>query len=147
MTIKLSKCNISFRKFCIVCIIIDLFENIIYQLLSYLEIFIIRYKNKNYFLISWCCYYLLLGISIKRAATQLCRSNRRRCFIKKGVLINFVKFIGKYYVRVSFVNKVAGVRPATLSKKRLWGGCFLLNFAKFIRTHFYKTPLGDCLWL
>ena len=33
-------------------------------------------------------------------------------------------------VRV-FFNKVAGLRPATLLKKRLWQGCFPVNFAKF----------------
>ena len=36
--------------------------------------------------------------------------------------------------RVSFSNKVAGLRPTTLSRKRLWHKCFPLNFAKFSRT-------------
>ena len=38
-----------------------------------------------------------------------CRSNHRRCFIKKGVLKNFT-------------------RPATLLKNRLWHRCFPVNF-------------------
>ena len=36
--------------------------------------------------------------------------------------------------RSLFFNKVAGLRPATLLKSRLQHGCFLMNFAKFLRT-------------
>ena len=36
--------------------------------------------------------------------------------------------------RVSFFNKVAGLRRATLLKKRLWHRCFPVNSAKFLRT-------------
>ena len=40
-----------------------------------------------------------------------------------------------------FFNKVAGLRPATLLKKRLWHRCFPVNFVKFIRTPFlHRTP-------
>ena len=48
-------------------------------------------------------------------------------FCKKGVLSNFEKFTGKHlcqsllFNQVSlFFNKVAGLRPETLLKKRLW---------------------------
>ena len=41
-------------------------------------------------------------------------------------------------------NKVAGLRPATLLKKRLWPSCFPVNFAKFLRTFIYSTPLDGC---
>ena len=34
----------------------------------------------------------------------------------------------------SVFNKVAGLRPATLLRKRLWHICFPANFAKFLRT-------------
>ena len=43
--------------------------------------------------------------------------------------------------RVSFSNKVAGLRPATLLKKRLWHRCFLVNFVKFLRTPFFIEHL------
>ena len=36
-------------------------------------------------------------------------------------------------------NKVAGLRPATLLKKRLWHRCFPVNFAKFLRTPFLQN--------
>ena len=41
-------------------------------------------------------------------------------------------------------DKVAGLRPATLLKKRLWHSCFPVNFAKFPRTFIYSTPLDGC---
>ena len=65
-------------------------------------------------------------------------------FYKKGVIRNFVKFTGKYMCQSIFFNKVAGLRYATLLKKRLWDMCFLVNIAKFLRTLFYRIRLGDC---
>ena len=42
--------------------------------------------------------------------------------------------------RVSlFFNKFAGLRSATLLKKRLWYRCFLVNSAKFLRTPFLQN--------
>ena len=71
-------------------------------------------------------------------------------FCKKVVLRNFTKFKGKHlcqsllFNKVSglFFDKVEGIRPATLLKKRLWRRCFHVNFVKFLRTpFFYRTPL------
>ena len=45
----------------------------------------------------------------------------------------FAKFTGKQLFERIFLNKVAGLRPPTLLKKRLWHRCFLMNFAKFLR--------------
>ena len=39
------------------------------------------------------------------------------------------------------LNKVTGLRSATLFKKRLWHRCFPVNFAKFVTT--LKTPPVD----
>ena len=47
------------------------------------------------------------------------RSSHQKCSMKKGVLRNFTKFTGKHLCRSLFFNKVAGLRPATLLKKRL----------------------------
>ena len=38
---------------------------------------------------------------------------------------NFAKFTGKHLYQSLFFNKVAGLTPATLLKKRLWQECFL----------------------
>ena len=39
---------------------------------------------------------------------------------------------------------VSGFQPATLSKKRFRQRCFSVNFAKFLRTSFDRTPPDDC---
>ena len=57
-------------------------------------------------------------------------------FCKKGVLRNFSKFTGKHLCRSLFFNKVAGLRPATLLKKKLLHRCFPANVGKFLRTSF-----------
>ena len=66
--------------------------------------------------------------------------------MRKGFLRSFAKFRGKHLCRSPFFNKVAGLRPATFLKKRLWHRCFPLNFANFQEHLFYKTPLGDGFW-
>ena len=45
-----------------------------------------------------------------------------------------------------FFKKVAGIRPATLLKKRLWHRCFPVNFAKFLRTPFSQNTSGGCFY-
>ena len=57
-------------------------------------------------------------------------------FCKKGVLENFTKFTGKHLCQSLLFNKVAGLKPATLLKKRLWHRCFPVNSVKFLRTPF-----------
>ena len=49
------------------------------------------------------------------------RSSQRRCSTKKGVFRNF-------------------------SEPLFWRRCFPVSFAKFLRTLFYRTPLGDWFW-
>ena len=73
------------------------------------------------------------------------RSCPQRCSLKKGVLRNFAKFWGKHLCQCLFFNKVAGLRPATLLKKRLWHRCFRVNFAKFPRTPFLQNAFGRLL--
>ena len=57
---------------------------------------------------------------------------------KKGVLENFAKYTGKHLCQSLFFNKVAGLRPETLLKKRLWRRCFLPNFANSSGGRFWK---------
>ena len=70
-------------------------------------------------------------------------SSQQRCSIKKGVVRNFTKFTGKHLCLSLFFIKAAGLRPATLLKKRLWHGCFPVNFAKFSKHLFSKKPLDN----
>ena len=69
------------------------------------------------------------------------RSSRPELFCKKGVLRNFTKFTGKHLCQGLFFNKVAGLRPATLLKKRPWHRCFPVNFTKFLRKPFLTEHL------
>ena len=70
------------------------------------------------------------------------RSSRPEVFCENGVLRNFTKFTVKHLHHSLFFNKVAGLRSATLLKKRLWHRCFPVNFVKFLRTPF----LTEHLW-
>ena len=76
--------------------------------------------------------------------TLIYRSSWQRCSVRKGFLINFAKFTGKHLCQSLFFNKVAGLRSATLLKKRLWHRCFPVNFVKFLRTPFWKNTSGGC---
>ena len=60
---------------------------------------------------------------------------------EKGVLRNFSKFIRKQLCQSPFFNKVAGIWPATVLKKRVWHRCFPAHFAKFLRTPFITEHL------
>ena len=62
------------------------------------------------------------------------RSSHPKVFCKKGVLRNFVKITIKSLCKSLFFNKVAGIRPPTLLKKRPWHRCFPVNFTKCLRT-------------
>ena len=53
-------------------------------------------------------------------------------YIKKIVLKNFAKFTKKHPCQSLLFNEVA-----TLLKKRLWRMCFLVHFAKFLRTPYF----------
>ena len=68
-------------------------------------------------------------------------SSHHRCAVKIGVLRNSTKFTGKHLRQSLFFNKVSGLSPATLFKKRLCHRCFPVNLVKFLRTPFYIEQL------
>ena len=72
------------------------------------------------------------------------RSSHERYSVRKGVLRNLAKFTGNHLCQGLFFNKVAGLRPATLLKKRLGQRCFPVNFAKFLKTLFLQNT---SVWL
>ena len=73
------------------------------------------------------------------------RSSRPEVFCKKGVLRSFAKPAGIHLCQSFFFNRVAGLRPPTLLKNRLWHRCFPVNCAKFLRTPFLHNASGGCL--
>ena len=73
------------------------------------------------------------------------RSSHQRCSARKGVLSSVIKFPVKHLCQSLVFNKVAGLSPATLLKKRLWHRCFPVNFVKFLRTPFLHNASGQLL--
>ena len=70
------------------------------------------------------------------------RSNHRRCSLKKGVQKNFAKFTWKYLCQSLFFNKVTGLKPATLLKKRrLWHKFFPFEFCEIFKKKFFTEHL------
>ena len=74
------------------------------------------------------------------------RSSPSEVSCKRAILRNFAKFTGKHLYQSLFFNKVAGLRPATLLKKRLWHRCkcFSADFAKFLRAPLLQNTSGGC---
>ena len=78
---------------------------------------------------------------------NIIRSSRPEVFCKTGVLRNFAKFTGKHLCQTLFFNKVAGLRPVTLLKKREFGtGVFLWILWNFYENTFiYRKTLSDLI--
>ena len=102
-----------------------------------------------------CCAIWLTGFHMEGTFTLMCylwlatimwneiyfRSNLLEVFYKKGALKKFAKFTGGHLCQSLFFNKVAGLRPATLLKKKLGHWHFSVIFAKFLRTPFFIEHL------
>ena len=111
-----------------------------------------RYNYKTFIINLWIC-----RISKKKSFkvtwkfTNSPEVAAQRCFVKKVFLKTWqdsqentcarVSFLIKLQVwgQSLFLNKVAGLRPATLLKRRLWRWCFSVNFSKLLRTLFLKV--------
>ena len=87
-----------------------------------------------------CSYSWLQSLLIRYILSKP-RSSRPEVSYKKGVHKKLTKFTGKHLYQGLFFTKVADLRPATLSKKRLWHRCFPVNFAKFLWTSFFTKHL------
>ena len=86
----------------------------------------------------------------KRLTTDLIwyyRSSYLEVFCRKGTLKKFLEIHRKTPVPEPLFNKVAGLRPETLLKKRLWRRSFPVNFEKFLRISFLENTSGDCFHL
>ena len=67
------------------------------------------------------------------------RSSYHRSSIKQGVFKNFAKSTGKHLCQSLFSNEVAGLRSATVLKKRLWHRCFPVNLRNFVENLFSQN--------
>ena len=61
----------------------------------------------------------------------------------ESFLKHFTEFKGKRLCQSHFFNKVAGLRSANLSKKRLRHKYFSVNFVKFLRTTFLQATVSQ----
>ena len=75
---------------------------------------------------------------------KISESVARRCSVKK-VFLKISQNSQKNTCASLFFNKVAGLMPAIVLKKRLQYKCLPVNFAKFLRTPFLKEHLRQLL--
>ena len=78
------------------------------------------------------CYIVYIYFLVPNSITQK--------FFKKEVLKNLAKFIGKHLCWNLFFNKVAGLRPATLSKKKVFSCEFYLIFKNILFHRRHLVP-------
>ena len=89
----------------------------------------------------WNC----LGILLLAYLAPELQKQALDVFCKERCSSKFWKFTGKHLRQSLFVNKVTGLRPAILLKKRLWYRYFPVNFAKFPRTAFSQNTSWQLL--
>ena len=82
---------------------------------------------------------LRIAKETKVSITQ--KQSSRGVLSEKGVLRNFASSQENTCTRVSFFDKVTGLRPVTLLKNKLWYSCFPVNFVKFSRRPFFAERL------
>ena len=61
--------------------------------------------------------------------------------MKKGVLKNFAKIVGKHLCQSLFFKKVAGLRPATLLKNETLAQVFSCEFCEISKNTFFTERL------
>ena len=87
--------------------------------------------------------FLLFGI-LKIAwlfvYVRISRSSHQRCSVKKGVLINFAKFTGKYLCQSLFFNKVARA-ACNFIKKETVAQVFSCEFSEISKNTFFTEHL------
>ena len=77
----------------------------------------------------------------------LLQKQQPEIFCVKRCSQKLYKIRRKTPMQESLFNKVGGLKPATLLKKRLLHRCFSVNFVKFLRTLFSQNTFGRLLLL
>ena len=62
-------------------------------------------------------------------------------FCKNGVLKNFAKFTEKHLCYSLFINKIAGLRPATLLKRETLAEVFSCEFCEIFKNNIFMEQL------
>ena len=84
---------------------------------------------------------MYLNVLLDVTFSNTYRSSHRRCSKKCSHKFRKIHRKTKTPVRESLFNKVVGLRPATLLKKRPWHRWFPVNFVRFLRTSFLTEHL------
>ena len=104
------------------------------------SLFELKYYQKEWLIINVLVRrfkVLLISIAaILLGLEKTFRSSHPRCYVKKVFLKISQNSHENTCARVSFLIKLQA-RGLLLLKKRLWHRCFLVNFAKFLRTPFF----------
>ena len=108
----------------------------VFSVLNKLDLTVFIFPCLNFTLIYGCFLKkpgrLFMNWDIAHWFLLIVKSSHRSCSMKKGVPKNFAKFTGKHLCQSLYFNKVAGLS---------------LNFAKFLRTTFYRiTPVAVFAW-
>ena len=109
-----------------------------------LQVFKYSFNIKKVYLliINWNIFHDVFERVVQQCNRNMTKHNViKNIFCKKDVLKNFAKFTGKYLFQSLFFNKVSGLSLAILIKKRLWHRYVPVNFAKFLRTSFFKEHI------
>ena len=85
------------------------------------------------------CFYIFISGS-NALGESLTQKQPQEVFYKKRCSQKFRKIHQSL-----FFNKVAGLRLATLLKKKLWHRCVPVSFTKFLRTPFLQNTSGRLL--
>ena len=121
---------------CSSCLVLTQRATVMSTMITYIPLYLgLTFSILN---LRYCC-SIFRRVKSHISVTQNCQnhiSSRPEDLCKIYVLENFTKFTGKQLCHSLFFNKVAGLRPAALSKKRLWHRCFPVNFVKFLRAPF-----------
>ena len=99
-----------------------------------------RLIDLDFLFLFLCLTYSSSSLSDSDDGSESLLSHRKQppgVLCRKGFLRNFTKFTGKHLCQSLFFNNVAGLRPATLLKRRLWYRCSPVNFVKFQRAPFF----------
>ena len=92
--------------------------------------FIFSKTMESFWKNAWNAFFCFLLVKLQ---THI-RSSHREMYCKKCVFKIVAEFIRKHPCQSLFFNKVAGLRPASLLKKRLRDRLFPVNFAQFLKT-------------
>ena len=94
-----------------------------------------------------CFWKPTCGNTLRRIQNPLGQKQAPNVFYENGCSWKFRKIHRKTPVSESLFKQSFRPQSSNFIKKRLWHRCLPVNFSKFSRTFFNRTPLDDCFCL